>query len=208
MMTLRRTMVFAMLTTALGAAWVAGCGDKPAEVPPQPMADAGADVAPAPTPTVTTPPAPVAGPCDAVQSAAMSSMFLGRAVAEAPGMQPEGAPICNVVPEGQVATSPIFTIQQGYCYTILGGSLPPVAELDMQLEVDLAGGAQMPPALAALNIKPLLMTDTEAGGTGSMGAKQSCYKWPLPIPAAVHVTLKSRTGSGPVAAQVYKKKSF
>lgn len=207
MTTLRRTMGFAVVTTALGAAWAAGCSDKPADPPPQPMMDAGV-VDAAPPPTVTAPPAPVAGPCDAVQMAAMTTMFQGRATAEAPGMQPEGAPTCNVLPEGQPASSQIFTLQQGYCYTILGASLPAVSELDMQLELDLASGAQMPPALAALNIKPILLTDAEAGPNGAMGAKQACYQWAFPIPAAVRVTLKSRTGTGAVAAQVYKKKKF
>ncbi len=41
-----------------------------------------------------------------------------------------------------------------------------------------------------------------------MGAKANCYQWPLPVPAAVRVTIKARTGTGPVAAQVYKKKKF
>jgi hypothetical protein len=206
MITIRKTMGFAMLATALGAAWAAGCDDqKQVEAPPQPPADAGPPEA-APPPTVTAPPAPVAGPCDATQVAALTAMVQGRAAAEAPGMQPEGAATCNVVPEGQSASSQLFTIQQGFCYTILGASLPPVSELDMQLEMDPTSGAAVPPALAA--IKPLLMTDTETGTNAAIGAKQNCYKWVLPIPAAVRVTLKSRTGSGPVAAQVFKKKSF
>src|SRR5690349_13654720 len=118
MITLRKTMGFAMLTTALVAGWAAGCDDqKKVEPPPQP--DAGVPDA-APVPTMTTPPPPVAGPCDATQTAALTTMMQGRAAGEAPGMQPEGAPICNVVPEGQPASSQIFTIQQGYCYTILG----------------------------------------------------------------------------------------
>jgi len=207
MTTLRSTMVFAMVTTALGAAWVAGCNEKPADPPPQPMMDAGTDAAPVVT-APPTPPAPVAGPCDAVQLAAMTTMFQGRAATEAPGMQPEGAPTCNVLPEGQPASSQIFMLQQGFCYTILGASLPAVSELDMQLEIDMAGGGAMPPALAALNIKPILLTDTEAGPNGSMAAKQACYQWAFPIPAAVRVTMKSRTGSGAMAAQVYKKKKF
>lgn len=208
MITLRRTLPFAMLTTALAAAWAAGCNDqKPADPPPQPPMDAGVD-APAPVPTPTTPPAPVAGPCDSVQLLALTTMFEGRKAAEAPGMQPEGAPTCNVVPEGQSASSQIFTLQQGYCYTVLGASLPGVTELDMQMEIDLGGGAQVPPALAALNIKPILLTDTEAGPNGAMGAKQNCYQWAFPIPAAVRVTVTPRTGSGPVAAQVFKKKKF
>jgi len=197
MITLRRTIPFAMLTTALGVAWVAGCNDqKPAEPPPQPSASATVTAPPPPPP-----PPPQVTACDAVQTPALTSMIQARAATEAPGMQPEGAAICNVVPEGQSASSQVIMLQQGYCYTVLGSSLPGVTELDMQMDLDLAAGAALPVA-----IKPLLMTDTEAGPNGSMGAKQSCYQWPLPIPAAARVTLKARTGSGPVAAQVYKKK--
>jgi hypothetical protein len=209
MITFRRTMGFAVLTTTLGAAWAAavvGCNDKPANPPPQP--DAGVVDAAPPPPTVTAPPAPVAGPCDAVQTAALTTVIQGRAAAEAPGMQPEGAATCNVLPEGQSASSQVFTLQSGFCYTVLGASLPTVSELDMQLELDLASGATLPPALAALNIKPLLMTDTESGPNGTIGPKSSCYKWAFPIPAAVRVTMKPRAGTGPVAVQVYKKKSF
>jgi hypothetical protein len=208
MSTLRRNTVMglAVVATALGAAWAVGCGDqKQVEQPPQPVVDAGADAAP--LPTVTTP-APVVGPCDDVQLKALTTMFPGRVATEAPGMQPEGAPTCMFVPEGQTASSQVFMLQQGYCYTVLGSSLPPVSDIEMVLEVDLAGGATLPPALAALNINQKLLTDTDAGPTGSMGAKQSCYKWPWPIPAAVRVTLTSRGGSGPIAAQVYKKKSL
>jgi hypothetical protein len=205
MITLRRTIPFAMLTTALGAAWIAGCNDqKTVDTAPQPSASATA-TQPLPPPP---PPTPQVTACDAVQTPALTSMLQARAATDAPGMQPEGATVCNVVPEGQSASSQVFMLQQGFCYTILGASLPGVTELDMQLDLDLAGGGAVPPALAALNIKPLLMTDTEQGPNGAMGAKQSCYQWAFPIPAAVRVTLKSRTGAGPVAAQVYKKKKF
>jgi hypothetical protein len=118
-------------------------------------------------------------------------------------MQPEGAAVCKVVPEGQSASSEIIMLQQGYCYTVLGTSLPGVTELDMQLDLDLSAGAPAP-----INFKPLLMTDTEAGPNASMGTKTSCYQWALPIPAAARITLKPRTGAGPVAAQVFKKKKL
>ncbi len=204
MMTLRRTLPFALLATSLGAVWALGCNDqKQVEPPPQPPPDAGVDAAP--TVTAPPPPAPTVAACDPVQMGALSTMFEGRKAGEAPGMQAEGAPLCNVVPEGQSASSQIFTLQQGYCYTILGASLPPVGELDMQLELDPGSGTALPPPF---NLKPVLLTDTEAGNSGSMGAKQNCYQWPIPFPAAVRVTLKSRTGSGPVAAQVYKKKKL
>src|SRR5262245_42467396 len=88
MITLRRTIPFAMLTAALGAAGAAGCNDqKQVDTPPQPVMDAGVD---APPPPPIPPPTPVATPCDAVQTAALTTMFEGRKAAEAPGMQAEG----------------------------------------------------------------------------------------------------------------------
>ena len=205
MMTLRRTMGFAMFTTALGVAWLAGCHDqKPADQPVVLPPDAGPPPDAAPVPT--TPPAPVAGPCDAVQLAALSTMFPARAKDEAPGMQADGAPICKVLPEGQSAASEVFMMQQGYCYTVIGASLPAVSELDLSLDAEPAAGIPLPPSLQGVKVP--VMKDTTAGPTSVMGAKQDCYHYTLPIPAAVRVTLTSRGGSGPVAAQVYKKKKF
>lgn len=201
MIKLRRTIPFAMLTTALGVAWGAGCNEpKPVEAPPQPSASATVTAPPPPPP-----PPPQVTACDGVQQPALTSMIQARAATEAPGMQPEGAAVCNVVPEGQAASSQIIMLQQGYCYTVLGASLPGVTELDMQLDLDLGAGMTLP-----VNIKPMLMTDTETGPNASMGAKQNCYQFQgiLGIPGAARVTLKPRAGSGPVAAQVFKKKKF
>lgn len=155
------------------------------------------------TATVATPPA--ATVCDAVQSLAMTTMFQGRAGTEAPKMNAEGAPICGVVAEGQTTSGPTFMVQPGMCYTVLAQALPTVTEVDVQLEIDLAGGG-MPPALAALNIKPVLAVDSDAGPSAAIGAKQACYTWPFPLPVTAKVVVKSRAGSGPVAAQVYSKK--
>lgn len=201
MMTLRRTTPFAMLTAALGVAGLGGCNDqKPAEPPPQPTA----------TVTTTTPPPPPPPPpqvtdCDQVQLPALTSMIQARAATEAPGMQPEGSAMCKVVPEGQTAKTEIVMLQPGYCYTVLGASLPGVTEMDMDLSLDLAAGVSLP-----VNITPMLMTDTETGPNATMGAKQNCYVFQgiLGIPGAARVTLKPRTGSGPMAVQIFKKKKF
>ncbi|MFO0588786.1 MAG: hypothetical protein U0441_14645 [Polyangiaceae bacterium] len=200
---LRRTMGFVMFTTAVGIAWLAGCQEKPAEQPVvvAPV-DAGPPVDAAPPPPA---PAPQAGPCDTVQLAALTTMFPARAKDEAPGMQPEGSPICNVLPEGQTATSEIFTLQQGYCYTVIGASLPAVTELDLQLIGQPAAGIPVP-SLQAVTVP--LMTDTTTGPNAVVGPKNDCYHYTLPVPATVRVTLKARAGGGPVAAQVYKKKKF
>ena len=203
MMTLRRTMGFVMFASTVGIAWLAGCHDeKPAETPVVvPPPDAGPPVDAAAPP----PPAPQAGPCDAVQLAALTTMFPVRQKDEAPGMQAEGSPMCNVVPEGQTVTSEMFMMQQGYCYTIIGASLPTVAELDISL-VGLPGAGIPLPSAQAVQLP--LMNDTTTGPNAVLGAKQDCYHYTLPIPGAARVTMKSRTGSGPVAVQVYKKKKF
>jgi hypothetical protein len=196
-----------VLASAL-AAVAAGCGGEP-EFAPQPgPPDGGVDAAPppAPTPSVVAPPPPTSGPCDSVQSLALTTMFQGRAASEAPGMQPEGAVICGNVPEGQTVASQMFMLQPGFCYTFLAAALPTVTEVDLQVELDLAGGGGVPPALAALNLKPVLAVDTDTGAQASVSAKQNCYQWAFPVPAAVKMVVKARTGTGPVAAQAYKKK--
>ncbi|MCC6552155.1 MAG: hypothetical protein IT372_03915 [Polyangiaceae bacterium] len=201
-----RTLGAALLVVATAVS-VAGCGSKPefAETPVPP------DAGPPPPPATTSapppaPPPPTSTQCDAVQTLAMTTAFQGRAGTEAPKMQPEGTQVCSVVPEGQTAAGQTFVLQPGNCYTVLAQALPTVSEVDVQLELDLAGGAGLPPALAALNIKPMLAVDPDSGPTAAIGAKQACYQWPFPIPAAVRVVVKARTGSGPIAAQVYSRK--
>jgi hypothetical protein len=194
---------------AATAALAAGCGSGQEEVaaPDPGPPDAG----PPPPPdagvvAVPEPPPPAATGCDAVQSLAMTTAFQGRATTEAPRMQPEGSAICGVVPEGQTVSGQTFMLQPGMCYTVLAHALPTVTEVDVQLELDLAGGGAVPPALAALNLKPMLAVDPDTGPTAAIGGKQNCYTWPWPVPAAVKVVVKARQGTGPVAAQVYSRK--
>jgi hypothetical protein len=196
----------------MGAAFIAagslGCSSEP-KFAPEPYSDGGVDAAPLPLPPpldAAAPPPVQAGPCDPVQTLGMTTTLQGRAAAEAPGMQPEGGLVCGVVAEGQTVSSPMFLLQQGYCYTFLGQSLPPVTEVDMDLELDVSG-AQLPPALATMAQRPLLV-DTEPGEKAAMAAKQNCYTWPWPVPGQVKLVVKSRGGSGPIAAQAYKKKKL
>jgi len=203
-------MTFAKTTlgfAAIIAAAALGCSSNP-QFAPEPYNDGGIDGAalPPPPPPVVDAAAPIAaGPCDPTQTLAITTILQGRAAAEAPGMQPEGSLVCGIVPEGQTVTGPMFMLEPGYCYTFLGQSLPAVTEVDMELDVDLSGGMQLAPGLAAMANRPLLV-DTEQGEKAAMAAKQSCYTWPWPLPGQVKLVVKSRTGSGPVAAQAYKKK--
>ena len=49
-------------------------------------------------------------------------------------MQREGETFCGQAAPGQTVTSTSFLLEHGYCYTFLGESLPPIQEMDMQLE--------------------------------------------------------------------------
>ena len=193
-------MTKSMFAAAL-AVVALGCSSNP-KFAPEPTVDAGAP--PPPPPVVDAGAPPMAGPCEPPQLLAITTTMKSRAAGEAPGMQPEGEAICGVVPEGQLITSPTFTVQQGYCYTFLGQSLPPVTEIDIQLEADVS---TLPPAIAAV-VPKVLLVDELSGEKSAMGSKQNCYQWLLPVPVQVKLTAKARAGSGPVAAQVYKKKKF
>lgn len=177
-----------------------GCSSNP-KFAPEPTVDAGA---PPPPPPVIDAGPPQPGPCEPPQLLAITTTMKARAAAEAPGMQAQGDAICGVVPEGQTISSLTFTVEQGYCYTFLGQSLPPVTEVDIQLEADVS---TLPPAIAAV-VPKVLLVDELSGEKASMGSKQNCYQWLLPVPAQVKLITKARAGTGPVAAQVYRKKKF
>jgi hypothetical protein len=188
-------VILAALVTACG-----GCGSPPPPAPmPRPM--------PPPMPVA---PMPQAGPCDQAQSLATSTSMQARAAAEAPGMKPEGAPICGVVAEGQTVVSPMFILEPGACYTFLGQSLPPVGQMEMILQFDAtsAAGPFLPPAMAGMAgmAQSTLLVTTAPGERVSMADRQTCYRWGFLMPATVKLVLKARAGSGPVAAQVFKKK--
>lgn len=182
-----------------------GCGGG-AKFAETPAPDGGVALMP-PPPMMTDagpPPAPAAmAPCDAVQTLAMTATIQARASAEAPGMKAGGGAICAVAPEGQTYTGPTFLLEAGHCYTVVGQSLPGVTQLDMQLEIDMSAAG---PAVMAFGIKPVLAVSTDAGPQAAIGAKNACVQWAFPLPVPVRVLLKSRTGSGPVAAQVFAKK--
>lgn len=202
MTTLQKMMVWTMCLSGLGVLWVAGCSDKPADPPPQPPPpDAGVvDAAPPPPP----PPTAVNAPCDDVQLKALSEMLETRRKKDASRMQSASPPLCGNVSEGQTVTSQPFMLEPGYCYTVYGASLPPMTEIDMRVELDLSAGG----ALTA-NIKPLIATDTEAGQMGAISPEPNCYQpvGMIPLPAKVVMVGHAAPGtSGPMAAQVYRRK--
>ena len=191
----KRPIVWAILVVSTAAC--SGCSEPPPPQMPPPQ------LQPLQTPM---PPPPVAAPCDQNQSLATSTAMAARAAAEAPGMKPDGAPICGVVGEGQAFMGPTFTLEQGYCYTFLGQSLPPVAQMEMVLQGDASAlVAPIMPTMAGAAQAPLLVSTTP-GERVNMGERQTCYQWAFPVPATAKLILKSRGGAGPVAAQVYRKK--
>jgi hypothetical protein len=139
-----------------------------------------------------------------VQSLALTTMIQGRAGADAPNMKPEGGQLCMVVPEGQAAQTQTMMLEPGHCYTVLAQGAGGVTEVDLAMTLDTS--TALPPALAALAANPQLAVDQESGSSASIGPKQSCYQWPFPLPGMVKISAKARTGTGPVALQVYKKK--
>jgi len=62
-----------------------------------------------------------------------------------------------------------------------------------------------PPPLLAAFANMVLAQDSETGPVASIGSGKNCYKNPFPIPGATVVEVTARTGSGPVAVQVYSK---
>ena len=61
------------------------------------------------------------------------------------------------------------------------------------------------PAAAQSNARAPLAVDSETGAMGTIGPKQNCYRWQLPVPAPVKVVVKARNGAGPIGAQVYSR---
>jgi hypothetical protein len=188
---------------ALTATACSGCGSPP---PPQPMPMPMQQPAPPPPP-------PLAAPCDQAQFLATSTAMLSRSAAEAPGMKPvEGGAVCGVAAQGQTVTGPMFILEPGYCYTFLGQSLPPAAEMEMLLQFDAtsAAGSFLPPNMAGMAgmAQGTVLVSTTPGERINMAEKQGCYQWGFPMPATVKLVLRARAGSGPISAQAFRKKKM
>ena len=87
-------------------------------------------------------------------------------------------------------------LMPGKCYTVLAQGLPPIAELDLTL-----AAKPLVPALPAA----VLAADQTSGAAASIAPGKNCYKNPIPVAAAVILTLKATRGTGPAGAQVYSK---
>jgi hypothetical protein len=174
--------------------------------PPPPTPPITTVTAPPPPPSVPPPPPPpvavTAQPCDAPMQLALQTAIKAREKTElGPGMKAETGFVCMTVPEGGSATVPV-TLASGRCYAFLGQSFPNVSELDLFLKPNF--GPTPPPLLAAFANAPLGQ-DSDTGPAATIGKTPNCFKNPLPVPGAAIIEVKARTGSGPIAVQVYSR---
>ncbi len=77
-------------------------------------------------------------------------------------------------------------LQPNKCYTIVATSLPPVAEVNIQI----VAVAPLP------GLAPVLATDMDTPVRARCSvASPTCYKWALPLPAPAKVVLQVPAGS-------------
>jgi hypothetical protein len=160
-------------------------------------ATAAPTVAPPPTVAPTVAPAPTTAPAapDPALAAAVTPMLaqLGTSQTVA-GSKALGTPIVGNV-GGAVTLEQQITLQPNKCYSVVAVGMPPISELNVQiLAVTIIPG-----------MAPVLATDQDTGASATLGKKPNCYKWALPLPAAVHVVVSAAGGQGVAAAQVYEK---
>jgi hypothetical protein len=143
----------------------------------------------------TAPPAPLATAIDPSMAAAVQPVLTQLATTKAPaGAKPIGSLMAANFQQGQQLEAQV-QMEPGKCYTVVGASLPPVAELDLKLiaVTPLAGMA------------PVLAVDNTTGAQAVLGEKPNCFKWAWPIPAPVKVVVTVTSGQGLAAAQLFGK---
>jgi len=115
-----------------------------------------------------------------------------QALRLAPGMEPEGSQLKQTLTEGQHAVI-MVTLQAGKCYAIVGFSPPGgVKDLDLNL---LA-----PPLYVTLAGQDLTHNNMPA-----IGAAPSPMCPIIAFPLQYKLDVFARSGSGPVAVQLYSK---
>ncbi|MCU0656469.1 MAG: hypothetical protein MUF64_14830 [Polyangiaceae bacterium] len=192
-----------LLIFALGAALGVGCGSSPSP-PPQPPPGPTATVTTTMTatnPTATasgTTSAPPATTTAATASAPAELQLLLTPLAHqhAAGAKPEGPPITGMLQPGQPLQASVTLAASGArCYTVIALGAPLLT--DLQIELVATPPAPLPPFVLAQSQSP--------ANPAILAGSPNCFKnlSPLPTPATVKIT--SKTGSGPVAAQVYAK---
>ena len=169
-------------------------GTQPSPYTPGPATGPGA-----PPPTAAPPPGPAPAPaagggCDAATAAMLAPVLMPLQQQQAPGSKAV-ASVCGMAQPGQIFEVPV-TLQPGKCYTGIGAGLPPLTQLDLELQA----AAPFPGA------PPLTLAVSAAGGgiQPVLGGKPNCFKNPFPIAGPAKFRLKV-TGSGPAIATIYEK---
>ena len=111
------------------------------------------------------------------------------------GAKPVGDTVVGNFGQNQTLEFPV-QLQPNKCYTVVAAGLPPITEVNVQLQLTTV----LP------GMSPVLAVDSDRGVTAVIGKKGSCYKWQLGvIPAPGKVVVQVPSGSGLVVAQVYEK---
>ncbi len=179
---------------AMNPAGVGGASAVSAAGGAAPMATATASSAgAAPLPTQA---GPVAQRLDAASAAAIQPIIAGLVKDNVqPGAKPVGEFLVGNFTQGQTLDLPI-QLQPNKCYTIVATGLPPITEVNVQLQL-----TTVIPGMA-----PVLAVDQDNGATAVLGKKTACYRWMFGvIPAPGKIVVQVTGGSGVVAAQAYEK---
>lgn len=142
------------------------------------------------------PASPTAQRLDATAGAAVRPLLDQLAKQETqPGSKAIGETLIGNFAQGQSLDVPI-QLQPNKCYTVVATALPPVTEVNVQLQLQT-----VLPGMA-----PVLAIDQDTGPTAVLGKKTTCYRWMFGvIPAPAKVVVQVVGGSGLVAAQAYEK---
>lgn len=173
-------------------------GDQSGPAPhPSPTAQPTATTPPAPEPTATTPPTATAPPTATVPEPpppptdpTVALTQLGQV--HTAGMKSEGSVITAQLAAGGQHDH-AFVLQPGKCYTVVAAALG-VTELEARLVSNQPPIPETPVAQGK-----------SSGGNAVIGGDGQCFTNPLPIAGPVKLRLQAKSGSGPVAAQIFVK---
>jgi len=109
------------------------------------------------------------------------------------GSRPVGSPIAGNFQTGQCLEMPI-QVEAGKCYTVVGGSVGGVTDLDLEL-VPGVGLPGMP--------TPPLAQDQTDGPQAVLGGKPNC--WTAMLPGPMKLVVRVAGGQGMAGAQIYAR---
>jgi hypothetical protein len=171
-------------------------GYQPAQTAAPPVQSVAPPAPTAPPPAAVPGPIPPATPStDPALAAAVQPMLTKLASTQTvAGSKPQGTVIVGNLVQGQTLELQT-SLQPNKCYSVVAVGLPPIAELNVQLIAET-----IIPGMA-----PVLAQDEDVGPTAVLGRKPNCFKWALPLPVPVRVSVQAVSGQGVVAMQVFEK---